>query len=251
MKKGTTILALVILSLFLVSIIAGVISAQEQTNILKEAGNFFSSNSGIFNEVSKASFSKFLLVVLLILIIYSAADMIPFLSTATEGLKWAVSIIIGILGFIFVSPENVAFILTNYEAMGIAITTIIPLLVIFGFTVKLQKDHPTTAAFINPFVLILFSLYCFTKWITIYWQPGNVPELAYLYPISLILTVIWLFTEKYIARWLTKQEIIAKTEEAENLTTKATKGAGVLANTLDKMAAEAEQLKKNKGARAK
>lgn len=252
MKKGK-ILGLFILGLLVIAFLASVITAAEvngQTNILNEAGNsikaFFASSSFFSDEANKAGFSKFLLIMLLVLIIYSASDMIPFISGAGEGIKWTVAIIIGLLGFMFVSPENVKFILTNYEALGVTITTIIPLLVILGFTVKLQKDHPTTAVFVNPLVLILFSLYCFMKWITIYWTPGEVPELAYLYPIALILTIIWLFINGTIARWWNKKEIEAQAETGANFVERAAKGAGVLAGALDQMAKEAEASKKTK-----
>jgi hypothetical protein len=249
MKKGSKILALTLFSLVLASFFFGVVSAAEegQTNLLKSIGNIFSSSSSIFDAANQAAFSKILLITLLVLLIYSITVVIPFLSSSSDWIKWSFSIIVGMLGFIFVSAENIQYILSNYEALGIALTSIIPLVIIIAFTFQLRKNSPVTGAIVNPFIISLFIIYTLVKWFTLSWDSSKpTPELAWVYPLSAIFAVIWFAFNRKIIKKLITAELNAKAEEGETLIDEAVAGAKTLAGANRKLAKGAEKVAKGK-----
>jgi len=143
---------------------------------------------------------------------------VPFIPRDKEYINWLISIIVGILSFIFVSPDNVRLILINYEGLGIMLTSLFPLLIILVFTYRLREQNASAASIINPALIIGFLIYVGLRWWN--FKPVNqdlVPELKYLYPATFIATIIWLFFERVVSKWIFRRKLRGGIDEFKNM----------------------------------
>lgn len=214
MKKGYKILALFLLGLFAISIIAGVVSA---ATIGDQVKGFFTSASGGISDVAKGEISRILLMALIFMIVYSIFSFIPLVPQKSWA-HYGLSAIVAILSFIFVSPTDIAYILSTYEGLGIALTTVIPLIIIIVFTLELDKSDFRYSWLINKIVIFVFTVYVAVRYISITWGVDlalRESSLVYLYPATILFLIIWYFMHKRVSYWMFKEEIKSGREIAE------------------------------------
>ena len=171
MKRGSKgILGLFLFGLLIMSFVigsVGFVSAQEE-GVIKQLWNTFFG--GIFDEGffnigdNKVEISRILLMFLVLLVVYSVSDFLPFFPKDKDYIKWLFAGAVAVLSFLFVDGKDIELILTTYEAWGIMLTSIIPLAIIMAFTFKLGKNNKRMAYFLNPFLIIGFILYSVVKW---------------------------------------------------------------------------------------
>jgi len=230
MKKETTkILAFAILGIITISLLAGIVSAQgnEEANrqATAETGksmgerivDWWSTSTLKISDQSKTLLSKILLMALVILIVYSITAFLPFVPPGKDYINWLIATIIGILSFLFVSADNIRYIVTNYEALGVMLTSVLPFVVLLVFSYKLRENNPSIANIINPALFIGFLLYVGSKWLTYKPSENVIPELAYVYPLTVGLTVIWLVFERRISHYFFKKELLGDREKYERM----------------------------------
>jgi len=222
-KESSRIFVFLFITLLLISLIAAIVAAQNEAanqqtaakegksilDLIKDAWN---KSSFKFSDQSKNLLAKGLLLILVILIVYSIMSFMPFIPEDKDWIGWLIAIIIGILSFLFISADEVRNILTTYEALGVALTSIIPLIVILTFCYKMREKKPTIANITNPALLIMFLLWAGYKWITYRPSSGVIPETIWFYPATFVITVLWLIFERRIMRWLRKKDIIGAYE---------------------------------------
>ncbi|MEM3405373.1 MAG: hypothetical protein QW117_00130 [Candidatus Pacearchaeota archaeon] len=213
MKKISKIFTLLLISLFLITILINVVSAQTAEDKIK---SFFSNinkqTSGLSNDV-KTGIAKILLTILIILLVYSIISFIPIINT-NPGIGGLISVIVGILSFIFVKPEDILGILVTYEAMGVILTTFFPLVIIIIFTVRLREANAVMATFVNKMIIAGFAVYVAVKWFTL---PVNA-VMTWVYPITLIVSIMWLFLERWIYWKIIGSALSGNTEEFKKQT---------------------------------
>jgi len=224
-KRGMSkVFVLVILGLFLVSLMSGFVVAADESTAEKEAADYVAEsgggtvgsrilekiNIGGFSSVSdsaKASFARILFILLVILMVYAVASELPFLKGEGKDVaRWGVSIIVGILSFIFIPSADVMAILTSYEALGVALTSVIPLVILLVFSWELKKSHPEVSKIIDKPLMILFSVYLLYRWL-------NLPEgsnLGYIYIITVLISLAWALG---LGTWLAAKYLHAKYKE--------------------------------------
>ena len=186
-----------LLSLFMISMFAGVVSAETMWEKITKGGGVEIS------EATKGTISKWLLVALVILLVYAIADVIPFLKgEGKEGIRWGVSIIVGVLSFMFVSTEYVMTILTTYEALGIALTSVIPLVILMAFMWRLRDERAAIARVIEKPLYILFTAYLVYRWL--FTLEGNALQAIYL--VTVIITLGWMVIEEKVWKKFKKEK---------------------------------------------
>ena len=180
MKKGTKITALLILGLVLTSILIGVVSAEGPTDFLKDIFKKLFSPEGLksLGFETQITIVKFLLVVLLAILVYSIISATPLFDN--DKIKWAlwpVSIIIAYLATFYWIPADLIAILQTYNAMGLALTTVLPFLIILAFYWEMAK-HPNKAnVAIGGFLLALFSFFLVYRLaVLISFPPQGIPQ---------------------------------------------------------------------------
>ena len=247
----TKFLAISILALFLISFISAIVIAPEtpttpttttdttsvpdpanapanqkaaadaSETLIDKGVKWWNSSGPIgFSDNSKAAISKLLLMFLVVMLIYSIISIMPFFpeGVGKEWIPWAVSIVVGILSFIFVSATDIKYILATYQGLGIILTSLIPLLIIIGFTVKFRESQwigksafsTAMSGIIVKIIISIFMFYIVIKYIiitsTTAWAQVKQSDLFWFYPAALIIAGIWLFAERKVFELVHKEE---------------------------------------------
>jgi hypothetical protein len=130
--------------------------------------------SDFFDKTIKSSFEnwksgnlgsgtlKILYFVLLTILIFSVLELAGFINS--PGLRWAISVIVSIIATAYITPEQFFAIGQEYSAMGLAISTFIPFLIISLFTVASAKDGRAEGLFLQGIIWWLFTGFLAYNW---------------------------------------------------------------------------------------
>lgn len=152
-----------------------------------------------------------LLLILVTLLLFAVSDFVPFLSGTSSWLRFAISLIVGILSVAYLSPENIYTSLMNFKALGITMTTIVPILFLIGFTLKWDTEK-TEYSFIASIMWLVYLIAFFVLYGQAFWQmiswffgKGSLPDIGFFgiifVPLVAIIAVAFLFAGGFIARW--------------------------------------------------
>jgi hypothetical protein len=173
-------------------------AAAPLSNVISDIFSFNFEN--IFNSVD--TISSLLLTTLVVLAVYSLMSFLPLFGDSSEGIKWSASIIIGILSFLYVDITTIKTILINYETLGVILTSIIPFLIIFAFSLRLEsaKTGPNFIFnwFLNKFLLIGFGVYLAVKIGNSMKDASFSKTLLIIYIITFAITIVWFFIQKKV-----------------------------------------------------
>jgi len=144
---------------------------------------------------SEFFFSKILLLILLVIIIKKVLEKTP-IGDDNKNVSFIISLIISILGIRFISQnEFFEAIFIQYGVLGIAITTILPLVIFFYFVHNTKVGTFGRKMFWGIYTIILAAI-----WIS---KSGEIPEVAnWIYGLSLVATTIFLIMDKSIHSYL-------------------------------------------------
>lgn len=162
MKKVVVLLFLLLLSFTFVCAQSETVEGYAEVvgeGLLKVQGalmgalSFFSF--GAFSEGGTFAFAQFLFIILFFMLVYSILTFMPFINTKVQ---FPMALIISILGFLYVDAGTIEMLLTNYEAMGIAMTLILPILIVFAFTFRMYQKAYEGESEKSPFYVKLFNM---------------------------------------------------------------------------------------------
>ncbi len=140
-------------------------------------------------------FSKILLFILLIIIIKNVLDRTPIASD-NKKISLIISIIISILSIRFINENNFfATIFIQYGVLGIAITTILPMVIFFYFVHNTNVGTYGRKVFWSLYAIIFGAI-----WIL---KSSEIPEVAnWIYGLTLTAAIIFIFLDKSIHSYL-------------------------------------------------
>ncbi len=107
---------------------------------------------GAFQQGGTTAFAQFLFMIILFIIFYGT---IGFFS---KKFNFLIASILTIISFSTIDVNEVRAILYNYEAMGITITVVLPILILFAFTLGIYKRAYEGKSSQSPFYAELFNL---------------------------------------------------------------------------------------------
>jgi len=160
---------------------------------------FFEKIIGEYS-TSEFFFSKILLLILLIIIIKNVLEKTP-IGEDNKKVSSIVSIIISVLAIRFIN-ENQFFeaIFIQYGVLGIAITTIIPMVIFFYFI-----HNTKVGTFGRKVFWFLYAITLTAIWLS---KSNEIPEVAnWIYALMILATLIFLFMDKSIHAYLGLSEI--------------------------------------------
>ena len=202
MLKKKSFLFKILSLLILTSILFPIVSAQdyldeatEQTSKVLES--VLGILSPLFEQIigdystSEFFFHKVLLLILLIVIAKNVLDKTPF-GNKNKKVSMVLSLIISILAIRFIN-ENSFFqsIFLQYGVLGIAITTLLPIIIFFYFIHNAKIGSFGRKAFWAFYFIIMTGI-----WIM---RASEIPSVAHwIYGFTLLATTIFLFLDKQI-----------------------------------------------------
>jgi hypothetical protein len=214
MKKQKSILLFSILlaGLFTIVLLAGTISAQSAGQDLR---SMFDGLIQFIKELfglNTIPIQKVLLAALLAMIVYS---IVKDMFGQSETISWAISIIIAILSMMGISQELINAIAIQYGAMGAAMLTIIPLVIMIIFTLSIKSRLISRLAWLF-YTIYYFMLYSGASiksglrfWETSFWT-GSSPY----YLMAIIVGLVMFFSESFFKNWLLGEKLKSEEQEA-------------------------------------
>jgi len=160
--------------------------------------NFVLGGAGLGPE----SFGKLLLFILLTLVLLRPAKKIV---GEKEGLGWIIAIIVSILGIYWIPASLISTIIFPYNALGIAVVTVIPLM-LYVFFLESTVDNPT----IRKICWIIAAIIFFGFWIYRMADPKITPEVSsflIIYPIAAVACLAFLWFDGTLRSWWLKSRI--------------------------------------------
>lgn len=235
------ILGIFLFAILIISFLSFV-SAAEGDGVFKALwdaffGGVFDGFDGSGGFDFKLEISRYLLVGILALLVYSISQGIPFLSSQKDYIKWAFAIAVALLGFLFVTAEEIKLLLTNYEALGVVITSIIPLIILFVFGFELRSKNPAVAGIVNKILYIGFAFYLLFTWASAESSP-----LRNVYLVTFVIVIIWLFIEKQIWQKYMKEKFEAGARKLKEKFRKSSEVTQNQAETFDNLTYDDNEL---------
>lgn len=209
LSKKSLILGLILLIVFINLTLISAATPKEwvdnQVSKISDSASFSLENFRLYS-------AQFLFLILVTLIIYVISDSIPFFEDANDGIKILISFVIGILSVMYLGKEEIYTQLMNYEALGIALTTIIPLMILCAITIKWDVKHPEyswlpTILWVSYFVAFLIkysqSLYSLYATASFSADPNHIGAFGIFFiAITAIVSLLMLFLGGKISRMI-------------------------------------------------
>ncbi len=206
---GRTLLISVLFVGVILLSLSFVSAAEGQPGILKKLYDVFFSGvfSGAGEFLNTDSVSRVLLTFLVVILVYSVSDFIPVVEEK-EWIKWVFSLIVGILSFLIVDKETIIGIVTTYSALGVTLTSVIPLVILLAFHYRIvtnanyKKASPFFTKVLAKFLFLLFGL-----WLLFRWNEANSLDKSYVmaYLGAALFAFLWVFVGDFVAKWMSKR----------------------------------------------
>jgi uncharacterized membrane protein len=170
---------------------------------------------GYMEKTGDLAFAAFLLFILLFMTIYT------IISSMFNKFTLPISFLITSLAFISMPKETIENIFFQYEAMGIAVTIILPILILLAFTFKIYDKAYSGKSSTSPFYAEMFNL-AFLVFFGIFFirhsktEEGVIATMRFLSGIFLIfLGIAQTLFYKSAARFFHKEKLLESQEKIE------------------------------------
>jgi len=195
MKKSALIFSSLIMSVLSINLVSAALPAPPIT--MNELTNFFTSifiGTSAFGGIGADVFARFLLVILMITILAKPAQLI----TKERNTALIVAVIVSILGIRFLTPEMISGVLLPYGTVAIVVSTFIPFFLLAYFLQQIEFNWIRKIGWIMS--AVVFIGLWWMRWTDI----GN---MAYIYLIVSILSIIFFLFDGTIQNWFTAQKM--------------------------------------------
>jgi len=246
-KEHNKLLTLFLLSIFIINIFIGVVNAKEgesnamagkiiieiKTTEKKIADQIKAGTNNILTivfgktlageSIYDMAFTKFLLFILILAIVYGISDVLPFLSDdkkTNTAIKWVVSIIVAYFSVAFMPVKQVYGLMVGYEALGVILTAIIPFILIFGMTWRLAENPNPSRMLVQKLLMWGFIFFLVYRLIDLYiagqYNEGILwPYATFVYVIMLLVMIGYIFAEPTIRNFILTTKVKGYIEQSK------------------------------------
>lgn len=242
-NKKVFVLTLVLLSLIAINFVH--VNAQETdsappVNVIKIAGTF----TDLFNGASwltstSANVAKIFFFLMIAIVVYLVIGNI--FGKSNQILMFVLSLIISFLATAYITPDEVYSILNSYSALGLTITSMIPLAVLMGLTYRAAtaKEGQAQLIMLQWFAWILFGLYSIYRFVyDWFWAKEGSGFVNGIILITTIIAVLVAVFNKQLIRMLVHQYVTSTKAAAEETMDLATDFLGESARAQRRLGGE-------------
>lgn len=191
-KSGVMIFA----TLLILSFFASVALAAEPFNTIRNTINIWSSGGGLGNSVD-----KLFIGIIIFLLITAVLTAIPTLEKQ-KGIVMIIGAIIAIIATSRFTTDEVLGIVTSYTALGLAISVLLPFIVMVGLTYNAVRSGDATLSVLSKFAWLLFAI--FSGYRFLIFPNGEMGIGFWIIGISSLVGIIMFFGSKQINSMLYK-----------------------------------------------
>ncbi len=204
----------IVLSLFVVPVSAQGTFTEDSSLFIKDMSNAISSNIKEFTQETE-QFVKFLFFLLVLIIVSAVTGHIPLFKDK-KAIGFLFSLIVSILAVFFIPTTLILTMLNPYSALGVALLSVIPFLIMWRFTQNSLKNPFLKKVAWLFFVIILLVLTVSTAYGVAYDDDATTQDKIYswTYAGMSILAVIMLLWGTRIDKAIKAGKKIAKMERA-------------------------------------
>ena len=239
MKKEYKFLALSILSLFILNILAITPASAQGTPIEKLSTTFLDLFKSWEQGVISANVAKiifFVMVTLLIMLVLGG-----IFTGWNQTIVIIISALVGFLATAYITPSEVYSLLSSYSALGLTLTTLIPLLILSGLTYQAATATKGNVQMIMMQYLawIVFFVYSLYRFIYDWgWAKEGSGAVNGIILGTTIIALIITLANKQIRTWLIRSHIEALKEAAGKKSEEAAAEIKLLSGMLEETAGE-------------
>jgi len=106
-------------------------------------------------------FAKYLFLALIVILIYSSLQFVDF--PENNGLKFALSLVVGFLSTALISTSEVIGLMLSYTALGITLITFFPIMILMFFTVMISAKANPMGIFFQKIMWWTYFAYLLIK----------------------------------------------------------------------------------------
>ncbi|MFH1308219.1 MAG: hypothetical protein ABIH72_05180 [archaeon] len=199
MKRG------LIAGVFFIVLLASLVSAQLGINLAEGSANFakilqdaFGPALSILFGSGEYIFERFLLFLIVLAVVFVVLDKVPAFQERM-GVIWIIAFAVAILSTRFLSSVQTLYgIILPYGVLGVALTSLLPMLIFFYFV------ESFTSPTVRKLAWVLFAVVFFGLWIEFYPKLGNI---VWIYFATGILALILFLADGTVRRALRNQEM--------------------------------------------
>ena len=147
-------------------------------------------------------FERFLLFVVLVSIVYLAIGRVSLFENQ-KTVKWIVSVIVPLIGMRYINYDSLSAIITQYQVLAIAITSVLPFIIFFFFVHNISGDYPI----LRQIGWIFFIVVYLGLWST---TQNELSSQIYFWTVAV--SLFCLFFDKRIENWF-RRRLFARGEE--------------------------------------
>ena len=158
------IFTIFVLGVFILSLGMSFVSADPADPAVESpVAEFF---KGVFvswgdGETFNPIFAKILFWLIITLIIYSVADLIPGLDGEKMGfVRWVLAVVVGFLSVTYITPNEIYTMMVSYSAMGFVLGGFLPIIVLAFFTWSIASKSSK-----NPHQFAVMRLLTWFMWL--------------------------------------------------------------------------------------
>lgn len=179
--------------------------------------------------------AKYLFLILMTLLVWSVLDMLGFIQS--QAVKWAASLVIAFLSVSYLTPTDVWLLLTNYEALGLTLLFVLPLIILFLFTFRIVVVGGAWGVVIQWGMWLMYFLFLIYEYVNGYTTgriKTNEPT-SWLFIVVLVIVGVMVFLNRSITYMMSKSFIKAEVSTARNVVKKAAKMTKIRAEEMDEL----------------
>lgn len=110
---------------------------------------------------ASGEFAKLLILLLLIVLIYSALETVQF--PENKAIRLVLAIVVGVLATMLITTAEILSLLQSYKALGIAITVFFPIMILTFFTFVVSTKGNPFGILTQKILWIAYSVYLFLR----------------------------------------------------------------------------------------
>ena len=216
MKKGAKLISLFLISIFFISL--AIVNAQQTNEIVSRISEIISNFFGgvvNYDYLGNILSPQILLGILVFLVIFSILNQIS-LFKSNKWILGILSVVISILAAGFISTEWIMPIINQYTAIGIAISFLIPFVLLFYFLKEIAPHNTMIQKFIWIVYFVIVILNALLNW-------GKIPAGAegnftrFLYIAIIALAFVMMVASNKILGWIFKEQLEGAFEKYEDI----------------------------------
>ncbi|RMD67496.1 hypothetical protein D6817_01480 [Candidatus Pacearchaeota archaeon] len=184
---------------------------------------FFGSTLGLGPDAQASpTVAKILFLIILTLLVWSILDMSGIVTNS--AVKWGLSIVVSLLGILYLTPEEIWATVGSYSAMGMTLLFVFPIIILFFFTFRIIIQGGAMGYIVQQGVWAIYFLFLLFNFFIGFVSDrigGFSDPKTWVYLVVILVAFVMTFFNGTIRKLISENFIEAEVQAARNVITSA------------------------------